>query len=45
MVIGHDHRDPQCVGTIDAGMGRDAVIHGHDHLRAAGVGLIDHFRA
>ena len=45
MVIGNQHRDPQRVGMIDPRMGRDPVIDGHDHLRTAGVGLIDHFRA
>ena len=29
---------------IDPSDGRDPVIHGHDHLRATGVRLIDHFR-
>ena len=33
------------MGMIDAGMGRDPVVDGHDHLRAASMGLIDHFRA
>ncbi|SAJ27425.1 Uncharacterised protein [Enterobacter cloacae] len=33
------------MGMIDPRMRRDPVIHGHDHLCATGVGLIDHFRA
>ena len=30
---------------IDARMGRDPVVYGQDKLCAAGMGLIDHFRA
>ena len=33
------------MGAIDASVRRNTVIHGHNHLRAAGVSLIDHFRA
>ena len=33
------------MGMIDAGMGRDPIVDGHDHLRAARVRLLDHFRA
>ena len=32
------------MSMIDARMGRDPVIDGHDHLCTTGVGLIDHFR-
>ena len=45
VVIGHQHRDPQLMGAIDAGMGGDTVIHGQDHLRPASMRLIDHLRA
>ena len=31
--------------VIDTRMGGDPVIYGQDHLRAAGMCLIDHFRA
>lgn len=44
MVIGHQHRNTQRMGALDAGVGGNAVIHGNYHLRAAGVSLIDHFR-